>query len=283
MDHPLQGAMLKMNRAEEHLKTIGLMLEEFVKSDFYETVGEKDYKGRLVARAKNVKDPPPELSVLIGDCVFNFRSALDQLAYALASAHTDPLPEAFAKTSAFPIFNSGPTFRRKGAAGGRHKIRGMRPSTQAAIERLQPYHRRKRPLLAALWHLEELSNVDKHRLVHLTGTVGIRSRFGLRGVGFQQLTKIEPVFRPIEEKAVVGRFYGDFDLEAGVDVEAQIIPEVVFDRRSEARSIRGLAVFHTLLAIRNCIAFEIFLSKDLEPEFLRAFPGTGLDVSGRFV
>ena len=61
-------------------------IERFVQSDFYKTFPELDYKRRLVARLKNVNQPPPELSVLIGDTVHNLRSALDLLAYAMADA-----------------------------------------------------------------------------------------------------------------------------------------------------------------------------------------------------
>ncbi|HWW67678.1 MAG TPA: hypothetical protein VNY83_06805 [Solirubrobacterales bacterium] len=276
MDHPLEGFVLKISRAEKHLESIKQMVDSFCESDFYETATEKYGKGRLVARAKNVKDPEPELSILIGDCVFNYRSALDQLAYALAAAHTDPLPEKLANSSAFPIYPTGPKFRGHGARPAAHKIAGMSRGARARIEELQPYHRRKDPPLAALWRLEELSNIDKHRLIHVTGAVGIRSQFRIEGAGMYRLTGLQPVFCPIEENAIVGHFWGEFDLEAGVKVDANIAPEVVFDRRSEAHSVRGESVFLALLAIRECIILRVLPC--LEPELHRLFPGIGIKV-----
>jgi hypothetical protein len=274
--HPLEGFILKLNRGEEHLQAVKKLVDGHCESDFYSTVREKDRKGRLIARVKDVEDPPPELGVLVGDCAYNYRSALDQLAYALAAANTDPLPDKLARSSAFPIYPSGPKFRGHGARPAADKIAGMSRAARALIERLQPYHRRKDPALASLWRLEELSNIDKHRLIHTTASVGIRSQFRVHGAGIARLTGIEPVFRPIEEKAIVGRFWGEFDLEAGVEVEANIEPEVVFDRRSEARSVRNHSVFLTLMERRECIANRVL--RTLDPEIARLFPGLGIEI-----
>jgi hypothetical protein len=275
--HPLRGVALKLNRAEDHLQLITDMVNTFIESDFYETAAEKDSKGRLVARLVNVKPPPPELSVLIGDCVHNFRSALDHLAYALAASYTAPLPQAYARTSAFPIFRTGPLYRRTGPAGAAYKMRGMSRRARAAIQRLQPYHRRKRPGLSSLWMLEELSNIDKHRLVHLTGAVPVTASFRLQGTGFFRLESINVFPRPIVENAIAAHFYGDFDLYEGVEVEARMKPDVVFDRHSEAASVRGESVMLTLLRIRESIVLDVL--PELEWEFGRRFPGTAWRVT----
>ena len=134
----LLGPVLKFNRAEEHLHAIKDLVDEFARSDFYESVSQPHRKERgvLVVRARNVRPPPPEISLLIGECVFNFRSALDQIAFAMASANTKPLPKSFAKSSAFPIFNNGPQYRGRGGPPASRKIRGISRQGQAAIERL---------------------------------------------------------------------------------------------------------------------------------------------------
>lgn len=267
---PLQGAVFKLNRAEEHLQTILHAVQEFGESDFYETVGEMDRQGRFVARLRNVKHPPPEMSILIGECVFNFRSALDQIAYALAAAHTKPLPRSWARSSAFPIFNNGPQYRGRGGAPATRKLRGMSRGARATIQRLQPFHRRKTPELAYLWVLEELSSIDKHRLIHLTAAVGVQSSFRIGGAGFMRMTKLEPLPVEIKDNAIAARFYGTFDIEAGVDVKAEIRPDVVFDRRSEATSVRGRSVARTLIMVRDVIGLIVLPA--LGPEFERLFP-----------
>lgn len=276
----LLGPVLKLNRAEEHLHAIKDLVDEFARSDFYESVTKPHRKERgvLVVRARNVRQPPPEISLLVGECVFNFRSALDQIAFAMASGYTKPLPKSFAKSSAFPIYNNGPQYRGRGGPPASRKIRGMSRRGRAAIERLQPYHRRKNPRLRALWRLEELSNIDKHRLIHTTGAMGVRSRFKVEGAGFRQLTGIEPIFGPVTEDAIVGRVFGDFDLEAGVDVKVEIQADIAFDWGSEGKSFRGRSVMMTLLWIRECIIRDVL--REVDPELQRLFPGSGWVIEG---
>jgi hypothetical protein len=126
--------------------------------------------------------------------------------------------------------------------------------------------------------LEELANVDKHRLIHTTGAMGIRSRFQIKGPGFKRITGIDPVFGPVTENAVVGRVFGDFDLEAGVDVKAEIQPDIAFERGSEAKSVRGRSVMMTVLQIRETIVKDVL--REVQPEFQRLFPGAGWVIQG---
>jgi hypothetical protein len=118
--------------------------------------------------------------------------------------------------------------------------------------------------------LEELSSIDKHRLIHLTAAVGVRSRFGLRGPGFQELRRIEPLPVKVKDRAIAARFYGKFDMEAGVNVEAVVQPDIIFDRRGEASSVRGKSVVRILFSIRDLIGLRVFPS--LSTEIERLFP-----------
>lgn len=270
MKNPLLGVVLKLNRAEAHLHSVMAMINEFFRTEFFETSTEIDRRGRLIGRAINVKQPPPELSVLIGDCVFNYRSALDQLAYALAAGNTDQLPDSYARTSAFPIYQTGPKYRGRRGRPARVRMRGMSATAQAVIERLQPFHRRKYPELRLLWMLEELSNVDKHRLVHLGVATQRRTRYTVKGPGFYRLEKIEANPGPVEEDRVLVRVYGEFDLEVGTEVIADVIPEIVFDPRSEARSVRNWPVMPALGGIRAVILDRVIPA--LAPELQRLYP-----------
>ena len=243
------------------------LIGDYVQSDFYETFAEFDYKGRLVGRLRNVQQPPAELSVLVGDCVHNLRSALDHLAYVLASGHSGPLSPARARTSAFPLFKTGPEFRDR-AAG---MMAGMSRRARASIERLQPYHRRRCPPLWRLWMLHELSNIDKHRLVHVTAAVVAETRLEVSGTGVLRIERIEAAACPIEERAGVGRFYGDFELPPAVQVRANIIPDIVFGKGGDARAVRGESVLATLNEIRDVIALIVL--PELHAELARLFPG----------
>ena len=274
---PLDGFISKLNRADQHLRDIRDAIRDYVESDFYETATELDRRGRLVGRARNVKQPGPELSVLIGDAVHNFRSGLDHLAFQLATAYTDPLPERFAKTCAFPIFRTGPEFRGdKGGSGASRKMRGMSRAARACIQRLQPYHRRKHPGLWLLWMLEELSNIDKHRLLHLTGAVPMGMSFHIEGTSVQRVEAIEAFPGPVAEGRPLTRVHGEFGRPLDVRVTTSMAPDVAFDARTEARSVRGAPVLEVLAGFRDVIAFAVL--PELDDELLRRFPNYRISI-----
>ena len=103
--------------------------------------------------------PPPEISVTIGEVVYNLRAALDYLVYELAILDSGKVVDG----TQFPIVKKPEDFK-----GVRRKfLRGLTDDHVAAIERLQPY---KRPHW--LWALRALSNEDKHRTLSLIGYVG---------------------------------------------------------------------------------------------------------------
>jgi hypothetical protein len=172
------------------------------------------------------------------------------------------------KRSEFPIFNSGPKFRgslnRKGelsSGSGRAKIQDIAEPAQAVIEGLQPYHRRKTPGARALWQLQELANIDKHRLLHVTYT-------SIRGTTFRITEAVNVAelqdfrFRPgaLKRNAVVARWRTvPIDPRYGtkVSMDADVLTEVVFGKASPARSVRGLSVQRTLYDIGAFIASDV--------------------------
>lgn len=243
----------------------------FVQSNFYETATEFDYMGRLVARVTNLRQPPTELAVLIGDAIHNLRSSLDNLAYALATAHTGKLSASVARACAFPIFGTGPLFRGERGRGAAPKMQALSPRTRTAMERLQPYHRRKHPELELLWILEELSNIDKHRLGALTSAAMAGSSYRLSGTGEFRIEALEVIPGALKERAVVARFYGEFAPPPAVKVEANIVPDVLFDQSIEAKSARGIPVVDGLYGMRDLILGRVL--PELSDELGRLFPG----------
>jgi hypothetical protein len=103
--------------------------------------------------------PPIRLSVLIGDCVFNMRSALDNVVCALIRRAT---PEATCSGTQFPICDDR----------AKHKpemLRGVPEGARRMIVALQPYNRPENSIAVdPLNILNLLSNRDKHRAVNLT-------------------------------------------------------------------------------------------------------------------
>src|SRR5215217_144350 len=159
---------LKLGRALQHLHSLDAKIRMWGVEDYaYRFVPKlDDQSGKKIVRVEILRPPPAEFGLIIGDCLHNLHSALDNLVYDLTVAYTetDPLPEECARDVAFPIFGDKPLKPRK----CREMIGGIDPDAQTIIKDLQPHNRGDKYASDALWKLYKLSNVDKHRLLHLT-------------------------------------------------------------------------------------------------------------------
>ncbi len=271
MPDRLAGVRIKLARAEHHLSTLEKSIDEFLASDFYTLRGEQRPR-QFIFRVERVDPPDPRWGVYVGEIVYNLRSALDHLAYELAVLNLgDPLPARVAETSAFPIFRSGPRFRRRNKAGnpgrgsGWEKVQGMERRARTAIERLQPYHRRKLPDLVALRWLDDLCNIDKHRTIHLTASQLEKARYGIRGTGVQALHGIEVFRRPFKENAMLARLTVEWR-EGEVNMETEMVPDIAFDRRTSPSSVGNQSVLDTLYGCRNVVVAQVL------PKLMPFFP-----------
>ena len=176
---------LKFKRVEEHLWKLYDVTTRWIYFDKHCAIRyERDPDNGLLIVLATAEEPPRDpISILIGDALHNMRSGLDNLADALAAAHTQPLPPDFADTAEFPIFGDidrhgtpgtgSSRFHRstKGVpdrGSGIEKIRGMCTDAQDIIERLQPYHRGNAFPNHPLWRVHELDRFNKHRIMHTT-------------------------------------------------------------------------------------------------------------------
>src|SRR3954469_10609303 len=104
----------KLNRALEHLEALERELTTWLKTKPYTLVDEPDPDGapdsvkfRVRARRlriERIEPVPDRFSLLIGDFLFNVRSALDHLALALAYKFTPSISDTQVGWSEFPIF-----------------------------------------------------------------------------------------------------------------------------------------------------------------------------------
>ncbi len=276
MSESLGGVRAKFERALKKRSEMQACVREFTESDFYEIATERDYRGRIVGRAVNVKTPGDELSLLIGEFVHSVRSGLDQLVHRLARNTTPNLPDSWARSSAFPIFRSGPKFRgeKHGRRSAKPKMRGLSPEARRTLERLQPYHRRQAPLLWALWQLEELSNLDKHRDMPLTGAVPAQGSVAIKfnSPGVKAIS--HAIFPgPIEERRrMIGLRTIDPIKASDVELELHVKSFVAFDRKADPSSVRGWPLHEVIDGILMALGGHVF--PDLNPELHARFNDT---------
>ena len=217
----LSGIQGKLDRADEHLKSVDTELAVFRKQHPYDVMIEPNHdRTEYVARVDGVVPVPLPISVLVGDCLYNMRSALDHLVYQLV---IDNGRTAGFKT-AFPIFTDPSLFRETTKTGkptsrsGMKKIEGCSSAAQAIIEGLQPYARLAGKVNASgpimerlllqnpLKVLDDLTNIDKHRLLHIAWTSVIHEAVWVQDLDNFPDGGGPTRFGPVENGAVVARY-----------------------------------------------------------------------------
>jgi hypothetical protein len=175
LDNSLDGPLAKTKRARMHLdslnEVIKLHLDELnchVIKDTDTNTNEKVWRFDGEALPTSVST---EISLLMGDALYNFRSALDHLVWQLVLVNNGTPDEK--NRNAYPIFNPEDKNPEKKWDSPKAKdgLKGVSTEAQAIIKSLQPRRGEDHSLWQgdfALWQLERLCNIDKHRNLHLT-------------------------------------------------------------------------------------------------------------------
>jgi hypothetical protein len=155
--HPLDEAHAKLARARGHLEELDREVRRFTADHPYGLrFDDESEPGVIVVRAEAhvLDEPVPMLiGVIVGDVLHNLRSAIEYLAWHLATLHRGPDKETH-----FPVCDTPAKWRDFGL----RFTRRMRPDHKAFIERMQPYHGRHGILLTPV---SALNNTDKHALI----------------------------------------------------------------------------------------------------------------------
>lgn len=159
--------------ARKHLATLREAVREYEQSDPYEIRQERTSTGYESSLYITPKPVPMEISFMAGDVLHNLRSTLDHLAWQLALTTGDPSPafplggdpdsESWRRVL-FPLRSKPPNDDSDSWLPER--LRNVRPEIKAFLREIQPFAMADDPrhVTSTLWMLQELSNVDKHRV-----------------------------------------------------------------------------------------------------------------------
>jgi hypothetical protein len=158
----LSSAWAKWRRAEVHRARFTELEREYASEIGDPAMVVKTPDGWTEYRRRDLPGPPIEVSLVLGECLQAYRSALEHAVYALSKA-ADPTFES----SEFPIALTEADFNRK-----RQKLRHVPLAHQAFVARLQPYATpTSDPKKDTLWLLHDLARIDRHRTIPLTTAV----------------------------------------------------------------------------------------------------------------
>jgi hypothetical protein len=151
--HPLDGAFERVNRAQEHFAELQHYISIFGQFQLDTSAIHFDpnppYEVKVFAPV-SFSSPSAIVSVVLGELIYNLRSALDYLIFELARHDSRVIQHG----TQFPIDDKPKKFAEHIPT----RLKGLSGAHIAAIERLQPYN-------GCNWTklLRDLSNPDKHR------------------------------------------------------------------------------------------------------------------------
>lgn len=166
MNDLMRSVELKFGRAKSQIESLDKEIAEWL-SHLPKSPICKLREGRLgyqvIMPEYSVPPPLEHWGLLFGECIHNIRSALDNLAFALARLHLDP--PARPNKIQFPIYQDEARFDNN----GRCDINQLPPAAALMIEQLQPFQRNRpddpgTPASDPLMLLSWLNNTDKHRV-----------------------------------------------------------------------------------------------------------------------
>lgn len=154
----LEGCYAKLARAEQLIREFARVNRTFFRRHKPAAVIVKDSTtGRQRLIATNVPVPPLTHSIIVGDVLYNLRSCLDHLVHQLILAHTGKVPTY--RTYEFPVFVT----EKKFEDNVNRLLRDVSPDGVRRVRQVQPFTF-DRPTDTALYALNELGLVDKHRV-----------------------------------------------------------------------------------------------------------------------
>jgi hypothetical protein len=170
-DDSLAGVKAKLARAAEHMTALDEEWKAFGKEQSYKAVHELKPDTREWNTYLSLAKPIPiKISTILGDALNNMRSSLDHLVCRFVELHNGKV----GKHHAFPICGDAADYDarvnqprgKRDRPGPLDGIPAGGPE-RALIEEAQPYQRGKNWREHPLWILNKMTNIDKHRAIHV--------------------------------------------------------------------------------------------------------------------
>lgn len=202
MAHPLDSARAKLRRAHEKMEELDDAWQQFCSDQpppitTLKQIDADNKEFRVVIG--DVREPPIDIGIVIGEVAHALRNVLDHLVWELAFVDNGCRGKGNDNT-AFPLCGNPSDFPRR----VRTDLGGVSKDHVALIELAQPYHpwygggRHPLGLIAAL------DNDDKHKVVQTTFAMGgpmiihVRSFRDCRGIPGSTATGFNPMGRHLE-------------------------------------------------------------------------------------
>jgi hypothetical protein len=209
----LEDPKLKVERAKEHIREIDSRTKNFFDSNPQVVVSDFDPDGvHITIKVRLLVAVPKRIAIVVGEALYQLRSALDVLACCLARANGTPKP----KGVYFPLAADQKEFETRHT---QNKIKKLSPAARDRVKELQPYEKGYELLLT----LNRLRNIDVHsKLVAIGSFAGPWSGSGRLKAGAGSVSIPAPTWAPLEEGIVLARGTGEFQTNINYTISTNI-------------------------------------------------------------
>lgn len=173
MDHPWR---VKLRRANEHIDALEVACKAYESEANVGLAYDFDRKlGAIHVALVADREPPVELSAILGDAVQNLRAALDSIAWSSCDLSAEVADSRIGRQVYFPI-SDGPSHWEKRVDSW---LPNVAPERREVFQRFQPWYWEEQARIAlghaestsaslghTLHRLNNLANADRHRGVH---------------------------------------------------------------------------------------------------------------------
>jgi hypothetical protein len=170
---PFEVSRLRLNRAKEHGKSLAKIWNSIPAEYFFEIDAKANpLTGRGEICTVGVGAIPDEFSLLLGEQLYQLRSALDGCTYQAVIYATGKNPPPNESKLEFPICLDLGEFKKQ----AKRRLTDLPQNLQDGIERIQPYNAPSltpdemvKNLNRSLGILNDLARKDRHRKLHVVG------------------------------------------------------------------------------------------------------------------
>jgi len=242
----ITGPRVKLNRAAQQFESLDRELLALSDLKSYTVSKDVDSKtGNQIYSFADVPLIPDDLSLRIGEMLYNFRCSLDHLIWHLVVTEGN-IPSI---RNEFPIFNDSTKYESDKV----RKLNGIPNTVVPIIDALQPCHSTgPNDYWWYLWYLHELSNADKHRHLLITRrSLGKKLRMSFTA---DVIPKANYLDTPVEDGATFAI------VEPNVDVDIRPTIQILFDNAPS--DIRKDLPVGNILNLINMSVLEVFKRLD---------------------
>ncbi len=214
--------LARLDRAEEQVKAFGESWARYLDEQPHSLDHAVEEDGTLSIRLRRARPLPAELSIILGELLYELRAALDNCLFAVAALVSSDNPPPNAGRLEWPIRSTPAEWKAQSS-----RYDALPQTIVTALQAIQPF-RAEYPDWNCLAILHDLSRIDRHRSMHGLGLYLARIRLFADTREIEVLDQGQPgIIRPgdaivrlqLVEGAILSPANFDLQLEFEVDVD----------------------------------------------------------------